>query len=571
MRRLILAVICVLILGFTISSARADELDDINKKLEDLKRTFNDLKKATDTNQATLNKLNEQLNGIKLEVAQTEKEISIKEKEVKTGEKALGYQTNLLHARVRSYYKNISKASFSLISILVEENLSVSLRNFFYQKTLTDEDKNTIIKIVRYIKELEDKKTKLQSEKDRLLVIKKDVDQQSQFLAGEVTKARKYESELQQEIAVLSARQQQIVSQRQSSLNIPRSAGTSTRGCSDDRSVDPGFSPRLAFFTFGAPHRVGMNQYGAKGRAEDGQNSEAILRAYFNFDEIKDVSTDTNIRVDGVGEFKLEEYMKGIREMPESWPPEALRAQAIAARSYVMAYTNNGSGSICNSENCQVFNPPGDRNDGWTQAVEATQGKVMAQGGNPIKAWFASTHGGYVFSSAEVWGGATSFTKHATDTKTGSASSFDDLQNNAYDRSSPWFYCDWGSRSSYSNTAWLKTSEVADIANAILLARRDSSTGDHLYQTDKAHPYGGEVWSEERVKQELRNKGGVPYNNVTDVSIGVDFGSGKTTTITVSGDAGSTSFDAAEFKNWFNIRAPANIQIVGPLFNVEKR
>jgi len=54
--------------------------------------------------------------------------------------------------------------------------------------------------------------------------------------------------------------------------------------------------------------------------------------------------------------------------------------------------------------------------------------------------------------------------------------------------------------------------------------------------------------------------------SVTDVSIGVDFGSGKTTSIS----GGGISASGEEFKDWFNLRAPANIQIVGPLYNVEK-
>ena len=61
----------------------------------------------------------------------------------------------------------------------------------------------------------------------------------------------------------------------------------------DDRNIDPGFSSRIAFY-FGVPNRVGMNQYGAKGRAEAGQDYEAILRAYYNFDGYK---FDTNTKI----------------------------------------------------------------------------------------------------------------------------------------------------------------------------------------------------------------------------------------------------------------------------------
>lgn len=147
---------------------------------------------------------------------------------------------------------------------------------------MVDEDRNAIVKIVLYIKNLEDTKQKLVDEKRQLAAINKQLDSQSSLLEGEIASTRS-------KIAQLSAQQQSLVAAKLSALNIPRSAGTSARGCSDDRSVDPGFSCGR-FLSFGAPHRVGLNQYGAKGRAEAGQSYDTILRAYFNFDEIKDVS-----------------------------------------------------------------------------------------------------------------------------------------------------------------------------------------------------------------------------------------------------------------------------------------
>lgn len=573
MRKFFLLIFILVFMSIFISPLKADELDDITGKLNDLKRLFSDIKKATDTNENTLDSLNKQLAGIRNKVDILEKEIKEKEKEVASGEKVLSYQKTLLTERAKSYYKNIGKTTFSLVGLLVAENLSTSLQNFFYQKTIVDEDRKTIIKIVLYIKDLEEKKASLETEKIKLDIIRKDIDQQSQFLAGEITKARKYQGELQQKIAVLSARQQQLLAQKLAGLNIPRSAGTAAPACVDDRDKDPGFSPRLAFFTYGVPNRVGMNQYGAYGRAKSGQDYQTILQAYYNFDEFKDVDVNTQIRVDGHGSYNLEDYVKRVYEVPNSWGDaggmEALKAQAVAARSYALAYTNNGAGSICDSQNCQVFQD-GEKGGNWNAAVEATRGKVMAQGGNTIKAWYSSTHGGYIFNSGEIGWSSTSWTKHANDFS-GNVGNFGDLQNNAYDKDSPWFYCDWGSRPEWNKTAWLKPQEVADIANVILLAKRDSSTTEHLYQTDRSNPAGTDTWDSERVKSELRSRGGNPYNNISDVSVGVDFGGGKVTSVSVSGDAGSTSFDPSEFKNFFNLRAPANIQIVGPLYNVERR
>ncbi|OGK12611.1 hypothetical protein A2859_03760 [Candidatus Roizmanbacteria bacterium RIFCSPHIGHO2_01_FULL_37_16b] len=561
MRRIWVLFLFSLIFFWPLMFVRADELDDITHQLNNLKKLFNDIKVATDTNQVTLDSLNKQLTQIKGQVTNLELEIDKKENEVRAGEMALSYQKILLNERARSYYKNIGKSTTSLISFLTGKNLSASLKNFTYQKSLVDEDRKTIIKVVLYIKNLEEKKASLQSEKERLTAIKLDVDKQSQFLAGEITKARQYQGELQQKIATLTTRQQQLIAQRLASLNIPRSAGTSIRGCTDDRSVDPGFSPRVAFFTYGAPHRNGLNQYGAWGRAKDGQNEEQILAAYYPVMSLKkDYDQGVQINVEGYGTYSIEDYVKRIYEVPDSWTDNSsavLKAQAVAARTYALN-TMQRRGSICTTEACQVFKPE-PKGGNWEQAVEATKGWVLMDGGGPGFTQYASTHGGYILNLGKF------------DGRSGNPGSFAELNERAYDKESPWFYCDWGSRPSYNKTAWLRPSEVADIVNVILLARVDSSTGDHLYQTDKAHPYGGEVWSEDRVKQELRNRGISAYNNISDVSVGADFNSGSTSSINISGDAGSVSFSGGEFKNWFNLRAPANIQIVGPLYNVEKR
>jgi SpoIID/LytB domain protein len=53
----------------------------------------------------------------------------------------------------------------------------------------------------------------------------------------------------------------------------------------------------------------------------------------------------------------LQEYVEGVvpRESPASWPAAALEAQAVAARSYALAYTGNGASPICDNGSCQVY------------------------------------------------------------------------------------------------------------------------------------------------------------------------------------------------------------------------
>lgn len=550
MKKFFVGVFLLVLLLSSLMIVKADELDDINNAI-------NSLKKDLSNKEIDYQSLNVRLTGIKSKLSSLEQAINQKEIEVKKGEQVLSYQKELLNERAKSYYKNVNKNSTLFLSVLVSDDLSASLRKIFYQKSLVDEDKRTIIKIVLYVKNLEEIKKNLEVEKLGLARLKIEVDKQSQIIAKEITGKR-------QEIATLTARQQQLIASRIAGLNLSRSAGSAIE-CVDDRNLDPGFGAAFAFYTYGIPHRVGLNQYGAKGRADAGQSYEDILKAYYNYDSFQDM--DARIRVDGHSpDYSLEDYVKRIYEVPADWNMEALKAQAIAARSFAMAYTNNGAGSICDSQDCQVFQD-GEKGGRWNEAVDATRGKVMVQGGSPIKAWFASTFGGYTHTSAEIWGGNTSWTKNFADTSSG-VSSFSDLNANAYDKESKCFYTAQGSRGEYGKSAWLRPSEVADIANTLMLVKNNSSTTDNLYQTDKSNPAGKENWNADKVKSMLSN----PFNNVTDVRItGVDFGGGRTTEIIIVEGGREERFGGDEFKNRFNLRAPKNISIVGPLFNIEKR
>ncbi|MCX7955556.1 MAG: hypothetical protein N2593_00375 [Patescibacteria group bacterium] len=535
----------------------ADELEQITKELEGLKKDLNNKEK-------NYQELNQKLNNIKIKFNNLGLEINKKEQEVKKGEQALAYQKSLLNQRTISFYKNINKNNNYFLNIFFGSDFYNSLSDFFYQQKLVNQDKDTIVKIVLYIKNLEEIKKRLETEKIQLAQLKEEIDNQTKILNQQIIQTRS-------KIAQLTAKQQELIAKKFSSIYIPRSANVSY-SCKPDYNPkdgslkDSGFSPKFGFFTFGVPNRVGMSQWGAYGRAKAGQNEEEILRAYYNFDSLESVDTNIKIKVDGYGEYTIEEYVKRIYEVPNSWFLDgfsALKAQAIATRSYVLAYTNNGQRSICATEYCQVFKPE-PKGGPWEQAVNETLGKVMKKDGQIIKAWFSSTHGGYVFSSGEIGWSTTSWTKNTKDT-TGEVNSFSDLFSRAYDKDSPIFYCNWGSRSQYNNTAWLKSQEVADIVNVLLLAKTDSSTSRYLYQIDA----GGDVWDEEKVKQELKKRGTNPFNNINNITVSVDFSFGKTTSISFFGDAGNVNFDGKEFKDWFNARAPSNIQIRGPLYNIE--
>lgn len=519
-------------------------------------------------NKKDLAGLQTQLAGLNSKIQAISAQLNKFEAEIADREEDLAFTQKIFEEKTANHYRFLR--TYDPISPFLASDAGEAFREIIFRQRAADQDRLAIDGYATDIARLKSDKEALEKNKASLAIVQKQVAERTNFLAGEVAKVDQY-------LANLSAKQQAFIAAKLESLGISRSAYNLKGGCSSDIDPfkSPGFSPAIGFFSFGVPNRVGLNQFGAKGRAEAGQNYQSILQAYYNAEISTGYGTGVNIHVTGSNEFgqsfddtwNIDEYLKHLYEMPTSWPMEALKAQAIAARSYALAYTNNGSGNICPSQQCQVVKK--ELNDGnWQSAVEATKGVVLTSGGQPAKAWFSSTHGGYVFNSGDIGWSATAWTKRAVDTTSGSAGGFGDLMGSAYDRSSPVFYCDWGGRSVYGGTGWLKSEEVADIANVLLLAKADGSTKSHLYQVDKSNPEGTDTWDAGRVRSELSSRGQTPVNDGSSVSIsGVDFGTGRTTQVTIDG----RSFDASEFKDYFNLRAPSNIQIVGPLFNVEKR
>jgi SpoIID/LytB domain protein len=539
--------------------------------LSKCQQAWSNIEKAAQPHRTELEQMNKAIAAFQARIGGIEVDVAKKTAEIVIGEKDLEGSLRLASERIRQFYMRSYLAN-PMYLFLSSTSIGSVLRTIGYQQAAVNEDKKIITQTALTVKDLEDRKTVLENEKATLAALKADTDKRAESVRKLLAQVSAYEGHLQSAIAALSARQQEFLAAKLAGLGIPLFA-ISGGGCSSDltNGKDPGFGGGFGFFTYGVPNRVGLNQFGAWGRAKAGQNYETILRAYYNFDSINDWNTGTQIHVDGYGSYSLEDYVKRVYEVPDNWTDNdsaALKAQAIAIRSYVLAYTNNGAGSICTTQQCQVFKPD-PKGGNWENAVNATAGKVMVQGGNPIKAFFSSTHGGYAFNTGDLQGwSTTSYTKRMVDTQSSTVSSFSDLRSNAFDRDSPWFYCDWGGRSSYGGTAWLKPDEVADIVNVLLLAKQDGSTQQHLVQTDKTNPDGTDTWDASTVRSKL---GDAAYSSIDNVSVNFNTGTGQTTSVSVTGNGKSSTFTGSDFKTYFNLRAPATIQIVGPLFNVEKR
>ncbi|MEA2635921.1 MAG: stage sporulation protein [Chloroflexota bacterium] len=97
----------------------------------------------------------------------------------------------------------------------------------------------------------------------------------------------------------------------------------------------------------------------------------------------------------------MEDYLKGVvpAEMPPYWGVEALKAQAIAARTYAVAHLGGGDFDLRASESDQAYSGLTDQRAESNAAVDGTRGQVLSYQGQPITAFYMASDGGHTVSS----------------------------------------------------------------------------------------------------------------------------------------------------------------------------
>lgn len=141
---------------------------------------------------------------------------------------------------------------------------------------------------------------------------------------------------------------------------------------------------------------------------------------YGKYSNLKLLHAETGI----IEDIDLDTYLYGVvaSEMPADFELEALKAQAVVARTYTIYQIKNGSkhetADVCDSsfccqawitkENRMARWEDGKKEEYWNKIVEAvnsTKGKIIFYGAEPINALFHSNSGGTTELSLNVWGG----------------------------------------------------------------------------------------------------------------------------------------------------------------------
>lgn len=156
------------------------------------------------------------------------------------------------------------------------------------------------------------------------------------------------------------------------------------------------------------------------GNSNEGAELEGEKYDYSKYSKIKLLHSKTN----KVEEINLDEYIVNVvsAEMPVKYDIEALKAQAVVARTYtiykITTSSKHKNADICDdSKCCQAWISKKDRlkrwkkdeaQDNWNKIIKAvneTKGKIITYKGKPINAFFHSNSGGKTEVPFYVWGG----------------------------------------------------------------------------------------------------------------------------------------------------------------------
>jgi len=104
-----------------------------------------------------------------------------------------------------------------------------------------------------------------------------------------------------------------------------------------------------------------------------------------------------------INEVDVEQYLRGMGEVPASWPAAALQAQAIAARTFAVRAAGAGR-TLCDDQQCQVYIGAGNEHPATSAAATATRGQVLTYQGALAETVYSASAGGLSATPEEGFG-----------------------------------------------------------------------------------------------------------------------------------------------------------------------
>ncbi len=564
---------------------KSQEVKDKESNLDKVKREIENILKSSLGVDEKIKLMDKEVENIDVYIKSVEKVIVAREKVVKEKETEIAKEQKSLDDIALSLYKSSRFGFWEYL--FANRSADDVIRGYFMKKLsgLGYIDKMKLLsqnyaQLKQEKLELELEKKGLEDEKKNLEKSRSDLIAQKQALLAQAGAKKSLSAKLGSDISSLKGE----ISKLQEAILLAKASGGiigagDVPGSSDNVYSKAGFlanasSGNFAVFSFGAyTHRNGMSQWGAVARANQGQSYTTILSAYYPGKAIRtgsvvingqSQSIMKNVKTTTMGTLDFEnDYLMRLAEMPESWDMDALKAQVIAARTYAVNYTQNGVGTICTTQSCQVI---GNKKTGaWKTAVEATKGMILTNSsGAPFSAQYAAVHGGWVNSvgwdTTDKAGGSGNWTAKAWESLSGVS----------------WFYKTWptllngpvcnsGKKDSTGNNKYyLSNREMADIINVWLVNQGSGLKGsvDHsrivpvTISDCKIAGLSGNPYSKDELANLLNN----PVTQVNSV-VSTFNTQAQTTTVLFGTNVGTISIPGSSFRAMYNLRAPGYLQI----------
>lgn len=154
-------------------------------------------------------------------------------------------------------------------------------------------------------------------------------------------------------------------------------------------------------------------------QAPEGKSIEVNRRSYRGAILVRRGKDEDNFQV--INQLPIEQYLYGVvpKEMPSAWPKDALKAQAVAVRSFTLAMcAQNRQLDYDIPFGTQVYGGFSAEQPAVTQAVDETHGMILTYNGSCIQSYYYSVSGGYTESSRDAWGTAKPYLQAVADVKT---------------------------------------------------------------------------------------------------------------------------------------------------------
>lgn len=511
----IVAILAVVVWKLEISPVLAQQCPatDYDCQISQLQKEYDALAPAQQKNEQDLANLKKQISSISSQINSISTKLKSNEAEISKREEDLAYTKEIFNEKARDQYTFL-RLYDPITPFLFSNNASDAFREISFRQRAADADRKTMDQYAIDLNNLQKDKDNLEKNKTSLAALQKQVNDKATFLQGEVDKVGAY-------LASLSAQQEALIAAKQAAL------------------------------------------FGAAGKSFDTQTAGSACPAK----AISYNPSSTQIRVktgSGIQTMLLEDYLKGLGEMPRSWSgspnyQEAFKAQVVAARTYALFKIIRSSCrdfDVYSSTADQAWT--GNTSDGnWNSAVDATKGQLLQGGGNVIIAYYSANAGGYTLTPSQAWGGGGGYPSSVNDMGADGKPNSDLVARCLSDYHYRWEYhynfgrdgkiqyndtCSGGDVS--NNNSPLTNAEMEDIVDATIWAQKNGSVPDN----SKSH---------DQIKAEI---GGEAIGSIQSINANIS-NNQYTSSVHVVGSNRTTDLNGNTFLKVFDVRSPGKYVI----------